>query len=93
MEMATEMDKLLQEIRSLPPEDQERLRKALDEEAAPSTEFDEHSAEEEFKLRLLRAGLLKHIKPPITDLTPYRDRKPFEIQGKPLSETIIEERR
>jgi hypothetical protein len=91
--METEIDKLLQEIRLLPPDDQERLRQALDEEAAPSGEREELSAEEEFKRRLVRAGLLKTIKSPVTDLTSYQDRKPFEIQGGPLSETIIEERR
>jgi hypothetical protein len=91
--MATDIERLLKEIRSLPPEEQKRVREALDEEPAPAADMDEASAEEEFKRRLLQAGLLKQIKPPITDLTPYRDRKPFEIQGKPLSETIIEERR
>jgi len=42
---------------------------------------------------LLAEGVLSEIKPPITDLAPYRDRKAVPIQGEPLSETIIRERR
>ena len=41
---------------------------------------------------LFEAGLVSEIKPPITDPTPYR-REPIKIKGKPLSETVIEERR
>ena len=41
---------------------------------------------------LYEAGLITEIKPPITDPTPYR-REPIAIKGKPLSETVIEERR
>ena len=41
---------------------------------------------------LFEAGMLSEIKPPITDPTPYR-REPITIKGKPLSETVIEERR
>lgn len=49
--------------------------------------------EEQLKQQLLKDGLLTSIKGPITDLRPYRNRQPVVIQGKPLSETIIEERR
>jgi len=42
---------------------------------------------------LLAAGVISEIKPPITDFTPYKNRKLIEVKGKPLSETIIEERR
>lgn len=41
---------------------------------------------------LYEAGLVREIKPPITDPTPYR-REPIAIKAKPLSETVIEERR
>jgi hypothetical protein len=91
--MAADLERLLREIRSLPPEDQCRLREKLEEQALLTIKEDESRGEGEFKRRLLRAGLLKQIKPPVTDVAPYRDRRPFEIQGKPLSETIIEERR
>jgi Arc/MetJ-type ribon-helix-helix transcriptional regulator len=48
---------------------------------------------EELQRRLFDAGLLSEIKPPITDLTPYQNRQAISIQGEPLSETVIRERR
>lgn len=45
------------------------------------------------KERLLKKGSLNRIPDPITDFTPYKKRKLFQIKGKPLSQTIIEERR
>jgi len=38
-------------------------------------------------------GLVRRIPPPITDFAPYRDWRPVEIEGEPLSETIVRERR
>lgn len=43
--------------------------------------------------RLLAAGIISEIKPPITDLTPYRNRSAVPVQGEPVSEAIIRERR
>ena len=48
---------------------------------------------EKVKERLLEKGSIERIPEPITDFTPYEKRIPFEIKGKPLSQTIIEERR
>jgi hypothetical protein len=50
------------------------------------------SAEERFKQQLLESGLLAEIKTSET-YTPQGDRAPIQVQGKPLSHTIIEERR
>ena len=50
-------------------------------------------ADQELQRRLLAAGVISEIKPPITDLTPYRNRRAVPIQGEPISETIIRERR
>jgi hypothetical protein len=43
--------------------------------------------------RVLEAGIISEIKPPITDLTPYQHRQAIPVQGEPLSEAIIRERR
>ena len=91
--MATDIEKLLEEIRSLPPEERHRLQEALEDVPAARAAMDKTSAEEEFKRRLLRAGLLKQIKPRVTDLAAYRQRRPFVIEGMPLSQPILEERR
>jgi Arc/MetJ-type ribon-helix-helix transcriptional regulator len=47
----------------------------------------------ELQRRLLEAGIISEIKPPITDLTPYQNRRAVPIQGEPISETAIRERR
>jgi len=48
---------------------------------------------QELQRRLLKAGIISEIKPPITDLTPYQNRQAVPIQGEPISETAIRERR
>jgi putative addiction module CopG family antidote len=53
----------------------------------------EDIADQELQRRLLAAGIISEIKPPITDMTPYRNRRAVPIQGEPISETAIRERR
>ena len=53
----------------------------------------EQVASQELQRRLLAAGIISEIKPPITDLTPYRNRSAVPVQGEPISEAIIRERR
>jgi hypothetical protein len=57
------------------------------------TKLEEELAEQEMQRRLVAAGVLSEIKPPPRFL-PARERfSPVPIQGEPLSETIIRERR
>lgn len=72
-----------------PQEETEALKKPV---GAPLT-AQEESAEDKLEQMLLEAGLLSEIPPPITDFTNYRRRRPIKVKGKPVSETIIEERR
>jgi hypothetical protein len=51
------------------------------------------ASNQELQQRLLEAGLISEIKPPITDLTPYQHRQAVAVRGEPLSETVIRERR
>ena len=53
----------------------------------------EEQRRQDLQRRLLDAGLISEIKPPITDLTPYQNRRAVPIQGEPISETAIRERR
>jgi putative addiction module CopG family antidote len=53
----------------------------------------EDIADQELQRRLLEAGIISEIKTPISDLTPYRNRRAVPIQGEPISETAIRERR
>ncbi len=60
-------------------------------------ELNEIISEEAVELRLQRAlaaeGLLSEIKMPFVSRPGQNDLPPIKIKGKPLSETIIEERR
>jgi hypothetical protein len=91
--MATEVERLIQQIQSLPPEDQARIRQALEAEIVPLAPKAERSAAVELQKRLIEAGMLSEFKAPRRDAVAFKSRKPVEIEGKPLSETIIQERR
>ena len=43
--------------------------------------------------KLQESGLLKEVKGPITDFTPYKERTLMTVGNKPLSEIVIEGRR
>ncbi len=69
--------------------DEPQQREAVDDLST----VQEGIAEDKLEQVLLNAGLLSKIPPPITDFTNYRKRRPIKVRGKPVSETIIEERR
>lgn len=48
--------------------------------------------EDKLERRLFELGYLSKINKPIRDFTPYENRTLIEVEGKPLSEIIIEER-
>ena len=74
--MATDIEKLLQEIRTLPLEEQERVRDALDQEMMAEATEEERAAEEEFQQRLVQAGLFRQMKRPRRDAEAFKHRKP-----------------
>jgi hypothetical protein len=79
---------VLQAVEALSPQQQQELYQHLAEKLSSTS-----ASESAFKQRMLDNGLLSTIKPPITDLKPYENRKLVNVAGKPLSETVIEERR
>src|SRR5271157_1082257 len=70
----------------------ERHRQSEQQHAAPASRRGELSSQE-VQQRLFEAGLISEIKPPITDLTPYQNRRAVPIQGEPISVTALRERR
>jgi len=78
----------IEEVSTLSPDEQRQLRKLLDEKLA---QRDEAAKMDAFRQALLVAGLVKTIKTP--RVTNTADRKLIQVTGKPLSQTIIEERR
>lgn len=84
------LDRIVEEVRALTPDEKRVLRERLDLLlVSPQPEI----SEADFEKRLLERGVISSIPPPITDFEPYHNRKLIEVKGKPLSETIIEERR
>jgi tetratricopeptide (TPR) repeat protein len=76
-----EAEKVLGKVLQLDPDHQE----ALDQLRMVK--------EDQLAQRLFESGHLKKINKRITDFTPYQNRKPIKVKGKPLSETVIEDRR
>lgn len=84
---------LLAEIQKLPLDEQRRLLEALASNVEQQTETRQPTSEDEVQRILLEKGIISSI----PDLSAYTDEDddfaPIEVEGKPLSETIIEERR
>jgi len=93
----SEFNHLLGSIGALSREQMRQLRGELDSRLAaapgepPLTEAER--ADQELQRRLFEAGLLSEIKPPRRVSTRREEFLPIPIQGEPLSETIIRERR
>ena len=85
-----QFEKVVEEVKALSPAEQRKLRTMLDTFLAPA---DAPMAEDEFARKLVEFGVLREVKPPITDLASYQKRQPVETTGKPLSEVILVERR
>ena len=88
--MSATLDRIIDEARALPLAEQRQLRDELDRLVTAPTESE---LEDQFERQLVERGLLSAVPPPITDFSPYKNYKPIEVSGQPISEMIIEERR
>ena len=97
------IEEILTAVKHLPPDEQAEVKRRLGVEVvihrpkgedAPVSEVQQAAIDLDQRVQraLYEAGVVREIKPPIIDPTPYR-REPIAIKGKPLSETVIEERR
>ena len=84
----TTLTRVLEDIKTLEPGELRQVRHVLESQLAP---IKADAAEEGFLQAMLDAGLISEIKRP--DRSQKRERRLAPIQGKPLSETIAEERR
>jgi hypothetical protein len=82
------LKRILQEIKTLTPEELLQVQQVVQAQLAPTSYV---PAEEQVLQEMLKVGLLTEIKPRRTDRQVAYPLVP--IQGKPLSETIREERR
>ena len=81
-------DKVLEQVKALSADEQRRLQEALDEMLNQQQKIKKMKA---FHQALLSSGLVKTIKKP--RFTSTDEHKLIRVQGKPVSETIIDERR
>ena len=89
---ATEDEVVAADVRDYLRRKHEQAREVGDADGQLAHVEDEPSALD-LQRRLFEAGVISEIKAPITDFTPYRNRQAVPIQGEPLSETVIRERR
>ena len=82
------LDQIVKEIKTLAPDERRQLREMLEAMMVPAEEADKRKA---LHQALRATGLLTQVRQPRATDTPHRRR--IEVQGKPVSETIIEERR
>jgi hypothetical protein len=81
---------ILTELKHLPLSEKQTVFKSLEVELKPqNTISEEERLEREFEQMLLQKGVLKSIPAKWND---DDDFEPIEVIGKPLSETIIEDR-
>jgi hypothetical protein len=83
---------ILAEIQKLPPEERQRLLRALAPEIDEHLEARQVTSEDEVEQILLSEGIISEIPARLPD-DEEETYEPVEVPGKPLSETIIEERR
>ena len=94
------VEEIVNAIKGLPPGERAEVKRRL--ETLPA-QPDEHEAltgdelqaatdlDQRIQRALFNAGLLSEIKPPVK--RPRERHPPIKIRGKPLSETVIEDRR
>jgi hypothetical protein len=80
---------LVKQIQQLSPSEQQELRALLETLLAPAPAL----TEDEFHRRLAAQGRLSIPSPEVRSRAASRPFAPVPVQGKPVSETIIEERR
>ena|SRR5436190_24351867 len=98
------IEEIVKAVKDLPPKAQDEVKRRLDALVSPpeadqsleaSTETDHVQdavgLDQRIQQALYGAGLVTEIKPPVR--RPRERRPPINIKGKPLSETIIEDRR
>jgi hypothetical protein len=89
--MATpNFDRVWELVRTLAPDELRKLRSLADTLLAHPEPM---NAEDELEILLLKEGIISRIPPPLRDLANYKEPELIEIEGEPLSETIIRERR
>ncbi len=86
------IEKINGEFQQLSVEDLRQVRQLLDS-LIEKKESKPAMTEEEFAQHLYEKGIIGKPPPPITDFSRYENYVPVKVEGEPISETIIRERR
>ncbi len=88
------LDKVIEEVKSLSHNEQRQVRELLDSILENPIETRAAlSPEDLLEQRLLERGVISEIPKRNFDPDKYKEFEPIDVKGKPVSETIIEERR
>ena len=87
--MSADVERVLDEIKKMKPAEIAQIREGVEELLAAQSD----GAEQTLRQSLCAAGLLSEVKTPDRDVESFRSYRPVTVEGKPVSETIIEERR
>lgn len=82
------LNQILNQLETLELEELQQLNQRVQQYLADKEGTDKQAA---FHIALINSGLVKQIKQPSYD--PISERRLIQVEGKPVSETIIEERR
>ncbi|MEH2022678.1 hypothetical protein [Nostoc sp.] len=82
------LQQIIKQLETLEIEELQQLNQTIQKYLAEKKETVKQAA---FHQALIDSGLVKHIKHPAYE--PITERRLIQIEGKPISETIIEERR
>lgn len=90
--MQVTVEQIENDVKQLSAENLRKVRELVDsllqkEESKPQM------TEEEFAQHLYEKGVIGKPPPPITDFSRYENYVPVKVEGEPISETIIRERR
>ena len=87
------LEEVIEEVKALSPDEQLRVKELIDSLLAGPAESNPLLPEDLLERKLLEDGLISQIPTRNYDPKTYREFEPIEVKGKPVSETIIEERR
>ena len=90
--ISANVGRLLEQVKTLSPEEREQLRLLMGQQPMATNEL---LKEDQLQQLLLERGVISRIPPKPTpeDIARFNAWKPIPIQGKPISQTIIEDRR
>ena len=87
------VDRVLEEVKTLTAGEQQQVRALLDSLLEIPAVHTPQMSEDEFLQMLRQKGIISNIPNPASDEEEDNEFEPVEIQGQPLSATVIEERR